>query len=187
MADILISVNGIFDKRYRDMGDGTLAEVVYVGGLEQPLTETELSGLVLDVLLASNPGVEIGDVGLLAGDEIVGDVGIDQTDPGETNKVVTDPTTATPTVYNKTLTVADTEYSQAMPANCRRFEFQCRTEATIRFSNVTGKVAGPAAPWMTLKAGDYYDSGMINQGGSPSTIYLASSVAGTIVELISWI
>ena len=113
-------------------------------------------------------------------------VSIDQTTPGTTNKVVADATAATPTIYNVTLTVADTEYSQAMVANCRRFEFQARTEATIRFSNVTGKVAGPTSPWATLKAGDYYDSGPINQGDSPSTLYLGSATAGTIVEIISW-
>lgn len=32
MADILREVFGIFQKRYRDMGDGTHAEVVAIGG-----------------------------------------------------------------------------------------------------------------------------------------------------------
>ena len=101
-------------------------------------------------------------------------------------RIVADPVTATPTVMNVTLTVADTEYSQAMVANCRRFEFQARTEAAIRFAYVTGKVSTPTSPYLSLKAGDYFDSGPINQGDSPSTIYLASSVAGTVVEITSW-
>ena len=112
---------------------------------------------------------------------------IDQTTPGTTNKVVADVPTATPTVYNVTLTTLNTEYSQAMPANCRRIEFQCRTENTMRFAFVTGKVATPTAPYMTLKAGDYYDSGIINQGASPSTLYLASPTSGVAAEVLCWV
>ena len=159
MADILRTVVGIFDKRYRDMGDGTHAEVVYVGG---------------------------GDVGLLAGDELVGEVGIDQTTPGTTNKVVADPATTTQTDYNVTLTSADTEYSQALPANCRLFEFQCRTDVAVRWSKTTGKVAGPTAPYKTLKAGCYYYSPPLNQAASPDTLYFASATAGVVIELTAW-
>ena len=100
---------------------------------------------------------------------------------------VADPVVATPTDYNLTLTNADTEYSQAMPANCRRFEFQCRTEVTVRHAVVTGKVAASTAPFLTLKAGDYYDSGPINQGASPSTLYFASATAGVIMEIRAWV
>lgn len=92
----------------------------------------------------------------------------------------------TPTVYNKTLTTADTEDSQAMPDGCRGFEFQCRSGADVRFAFVTGKVAASTAPYMTLKAGDYYYSWPLNQGISPSTLYLASSTAGVVVEIIAW-
>ncbi len=127
-------------------------------------------------------------------------VKIDQTTPGTTNGVQVnaalpagtnnigkiDPNTATPTPYNVTCTNADTEYNQALPANCRGFEFQARTEATIRFAFVTGKVAASTAPFMTLKAGDYYTSPAINQGASPSTLYVASPTAGTVVEILAW-
>ena len=106
---------------------------------------------------------------------------------GTANIGKVDVPTATPTVYNVTLTSADTEYSQAMPANCRGFEFQARTSAAVRFAFVTGKVATPTAPYMTLKAGDYYFTPTINQGASPSTLYLASSVAGTVAEIIAWV
>lgn len=93
---------------------------------------------------------------------------------------------STPTIYNVTCTNADTEYSQALPANCRFLEFQARTEAVIRFAFETGKVAGPASPYMTLKAGDYYASPMIGQGLAPSTLYVASPTAGVVVELLAW-
>lgn len=102
------------------------------------------------------------------------------------NYARTDPMTATPIPYNVTLTSADTEYSQAMPDDCRGFEFQCRTEHDVRYAFVAGKVAGPTAPYLTLKAGDYYYSPPIFQDGTPSTLYLASATAGVIVEILAW-
>lgn len=92
----------------------------------------------------------------------------------------------TPTVYNITLAVANTEYSQVMPADCTGFEFQARTDAVVRFAFVTGKVATPTPPYMTLGSGGNFFSPMINQVGTPSTIYLASATAGTVVEIIAW-
>lgn len=97
-----------------------------------------------------------------------------------------DVSTATPTIYNITLTAANTEYSQALPANCRGFEFQCQTGVTCRWSNVTGKVAAPTAPYMTLQPNAFYSSPPINQGASPSTLYFASASAGSIICLIAW-
>jgi len=123
---------------------------------------------------------------LSTGANIIGRVGIDQTTPGTTNKVVTDIATTTQTDYNVTLTLANTEYSQALPANCRGFEFQCRTDVAIRWSKTTGKVAGPAAPYKTLKAGDYYWSPPLNQGAAPDTLYFAAAVGGLVIELTAW-
>ena len=94
--------------------------------------------------------------------------------------------TTTQTDYNVTLTNADTEYSQALPANCRGFEFQCRTDVAIRWSKTTGKVAGPVAPYKTLKTGDYYWSPPLNQGAAPDTLYFAAAVGGLVVELTAW-
>ncbi len=92
----------------------------------------------------------------------------------------------TPAIYNVTCTLADTEYSQALPSNCGFFEFQARTEAVIRFAFVTGKVATPTVPYITLKAGDYYYGPMTDQGPNPLTIYIASPTAGTVVEILAW-
>lgn len=121
------------NTKYKDMGDGSHAEVVYVGG----------------------------------GSEV-------------------DPARSSPTVYNLTLTVADTEYSQAMPSYCRGFEFQCRTADDIRFAFAAGYVATPTAPYMTLKASDYYYSPDISQETAQSTLYFASATAGAVVEIIAW-
>lgn len=100
--------------------------------------------------------------------------------------VSADAETTSPTIYNVTLTSADTEYSQAMPENCRFFEFQCRTAFAVRYAYVTGKVATPTAPYMTLKSGNYYYSPVISQAATPSTLYLASAQAGVVVEIVAW-
>jgi hypothetical protein len=105
---------------------------------------------------------------------------------GTANIGKVDTPTATPTIYNVTLTNAVTEYSQAMPANCRRITWQCRTAFDVIYAFVTGKVAGPTAPYMTLKAARAYDSGVINQAAAPSTLYLASATAGVVVEIEVW-
>lgn len=94
--------------------------------------------------------------------------------------------TATPTAYNLTLTNADTEYHQDLSANCRSFEFQCRTDTTIRFAFVTDKVHDSTAPFLTLKAGNYYSSPRLHIAGA-SILYFASATAGAIVEIIEWV
>ncbi len=90
---------------------------------------------------------------------------------------------ATPTFYNLTMTVADTEYIRALPANTRSLQFQCRTETDARYQFVTGKVATPTAPYSTLKAGDvWYKENMLTSG----SLYLASATAGVIIEIETW-
>lgn len=94
------------------------------------------------------------------------------------------PPVTTPTVYNLTLTSADTEYSQALPANTREVRFRCRTAYDVRFAWVTGKVATPTAPYLTLPAGsDYYSD---NDNLASQTLYLASAQAGVVVEIECW-
>lgn len=94
----------------------------------------------------------------------------------------------TPTCYNKTLTSADTEYSQALTHGVRAFSFHCRTAADVRFAFSDGEVATPTAPYMTLKAGQAYGvEGLCGKPGLEPTLYLASSTAGVIVEIMEWV
>jgi len=85
------------------------------------------------------------------------------------------------TVYNVTLTLADTEYSQPLPSSTRELRFRCRTLHDIRFAWVSGKVATPTAPYLTLPAGSDYHSDEKDLTGK--TLYLASSEAGVVVEI----
>lgn len=88
------------------------------------------------------------------------------------------------TTYNVTLTNVNTEYSQALPSDCRAFSFRCRTSYDVRFAYVTDKVAAPTAPYQTLKAnGEYWKD---NVHPASLTLYLASSEAGVVVEIEVW-
>lgn len=91
------------------------------------------------------------------------------------------------TALNQTCTVADTEYPIALPDGCQHFSIQCRTNDTVRFAFVTGKVAGPSAPYLTLKPGQTYTSPEKMSLPASKSIYVASSVAGVVVEVIPWI
>ena len=88
------------------------------------------------------------------------------------------------TEYNVTLTAANTEYSQALPANARKLIFRCRTADTVRYAWATGKVATPTAPYQTLRASaEYALDGIKVASGA---IYFASATAGVVMEMEAW-
>lgn len=90
----------------------------------------------------------------------------------------------TPTTYNIAMTNADTEYSQALPANTKKFTLQCRTAFDIRFAFATGKVATPNEPYMTLKSGAVYFEDNLNL--TSKTLYVACGSASKSAEVICW-
>jgi hypothetical protein len=88
-----------------------------------------------------------------------------------------------PVIYNVTMTNANTEYSQAL-TNCKKFIILMReNDTTFRIAFVTGKVATPTAPYFTVPEGSSYDEDNINFTG---TIYFACSLAGKIIQIITW-
>lgn len=90
------------------------------------------------------------------------------------------------TETNQTLTNADTEYSVALTGETIGFTMQARTAVDVRFAFTTGKVATPSAPYFTLKANTAYEFRLPNQCRTAVTLYLASAVAGTVVEILEW-
>ena len=93
------------------------------------------------------------------------------------------PTATTPVIYNVTMTLADTEYSQALPANTKKFLIHTRDGTTFRIAFVTGKVATPTEPYFTIAANDaYYEDGI----KATPTLYFGCASAGKIVEIIAW-
>jgi hypothetical protein len=87
--------------------------------------------------------------------------------------------------YNVVLTAVDTEYSQALPDNCKGIEFVSRGGYPIRYAFTTGKVAGLTSPYFTLRSNCSYEN-PITLNLSSKTIYFASDNAGDVVELIAW-
>jgi len=86
-------------------------------------------------------------------------------------------------LYNVAIVAGSTEYSQALPATCRRFAVRSRGGNAIYLAFETGKVAGPTAPYLTVPANHIFDSGIINV--SDATVYLAGT-AGDVVEIEAW-
>ena len=89
----------------------------------------------------------------------------------------------TPDIYVVDLASADTEYSQTLPSNTRKFTVQAREGVDIRVAFETGKVAISTDPYLTLKSGNIWWEDHLN---SETTIYFASSTAGSHVEILIW-
>lgn len=90
-----------------------------------------------------------------------------------------------PTLYKVTLTTADTEYEQTLPAGVRAISFRERTGSiAIRYAWETGKVATPTDPYYSLLAGEsYWKENLV---AASVTLYLASGTAGAEVEIEVW-
>ncbi|MBS7622809.1 hypothetical protein KEJ39_03935 [Candidatus Bathyarchaeota archaeon] len=87
-------------------------------------------------------------------------------------------------IYNVTMTNADTEYSQALPSNCKKFLIHTRDGTSFRLAFVTGKVATPTEPYFTIPASQSYYEDFIEP--SSLTLYFACGTAGKTVEIIAW-
>lgn len=93
----------------------------------------------------------------------------------------------TPVVQNVTMTLADTEYSLELPANTKYFSIQCQDGTAFRMAFVTGKVATPTAPFLTIRANNAYNSPeKIAVANGARTIYFGCGSAAKVIELISY-
>jgi len=93
----------------------------------------------------------------------------------------------TPEIFNETLTVANTEYSVELGDGTVVAEIHARSAHDIRVSFVTGAVGGavPTGPFWTIKA----DASLLLKNVKMidnRTLYLASTNAGTVVEIFTW-
>ena len=90
----------------------------------------------------------------------------------------------TPTCYNVTMTNANEEYEQALPADTKSFLIHTQDGTPFRLSFETGKVATPTEPYFSiLSNSDYYEKGLKLTG---KTAYFASGTAGKVAEIIAW-
>lgn len=89
------------------------------------------------------------------------------------------------TVANVTLTNADQEYSHSLAARTSRLSFQCRTGGVVRYAFVTGKVASPIEPYVTLKSGQAFNENDL-ESASGDKVYFASSTSGLVMEIMTY-
>lgn len=91
---------------------------------------------------------------------------------------------ATPHIYNVTLTLANTEYSQVLPAGTKKFTIHERGGNTFRLSFETGRVAAPTEPYVTVEEDQPYWEDHLYLTGV--TVYLADPTGGRVIEIIAW-
>lgn len=95
---------------------------------------------------------------------------------------------ATPAIYNVAMTNADTEYSQALPAGCKRVSLSVQGGAAadiFRVAFVTGKVATPTAPYLQYPGDVEYFEDELNL--SSQTIYFADDSAAKVMQILAWV
>ncbi len=87
-----------------------------------------------------------------------------------------------PVAHRVIMTLADTEYSQLLPANCKRFLVKCRTNYPIRVAFTEGWTA---TTYLTVPAGMTYWEDSIQITGL--TLYLRCMTAGQVAEIVAWV
>jgi len=90
-------------------------------------------------------------------------------------------TAVTPTIYNKTMAVAGTEYSQALPATVKKFTVQCRGPYDV---NLCFVAAGSDTLYITIKAGQCYWEDNLYRAAT--TLYFDCETAGQVLEIVAW-
>jgi hypothetical protein len=92
------------------------------------------------------------------------------------------------TVYNTTMTNANTEYSQVIPSTARLIVLSIQDGVStdnFRISNITGKVATPTAPYLKYAGNVSYS--VTNCDLSDNfTFYFACSASGKVMQIEIW-
>ena len=90
-------------------------------------------------------------------------------------------------IVNATLTTANTEYTIMLPAGTKRFRLTIRDGVSAnkyRLAYETGKVATPAAPYLSFTQDKEYYVDALDL--SVSTIYVASTLASAVAQVEAW-
>ena len=87
----------------------------------------------------------------------------------------------TPVIYNVTMTNANTEYSQALPANTKKFLIKCRGAYDIK---VCFTSSGSGTLYVTVPSGTSYWEDAIQP--SSITLYFQCATAAQVAEIVAW-
>lgn len=85
------------------------------------------------------------------------------------------------TFYNLSIPSSNTEVSQALPTNTKKFIFKSRSKGTIKLSHTSTE---SGTKYITIPPGSVYED--INLYTS-LTIYIQSSKAGDTLEIIAYV
>lgn len=88
---------------------------------------------------------------------------------------------ATPTIYNVSVPLANTEVSQALSASVKRFTIRVRGESRLKLAFVSGQ---SGTNYITIPPGCTYTEDEINFTG---TLYFQTVKASQIVEILEWV
>ena len=90
-----------------------------------------------------------------------------------------------PTIYNTpAITTANTEYSLALPAGTCKFQIRLQDSTAFRLAFVTGKVATPTAPYLSVPAGHSYEE--VCDTRRAITLYFAAPAGTKVPEISCW-
>lgn len=86
----------------------------------------------------------------------------------------------TPVIANVTASVADTEYSYALPSGTTKFLLRSRSNSKLQLTYTAGQTA---TTFITVYG--FYEVSNLDSALS-FTIYFEASQNGTVVEIVSW-
>ena len=96
-----------------------------------------------------------------------------------------------PTIYNVTMTLANTEYSQQISQYTKKFTIHTRDESAFRIAFETGHVATPTVPYFTMLANTRIGENdlflQVATADWDGTLYFASASTLKVVEIVEWV
>jgi len=87
----------------------------------------------------------------------------------------------TPAIYNVTMTNADTEYSQALPTDCKKLLVKCRGGYDIKLAFASGE---SGTNYITIPSGSALCETLIK--AASLTLYFQCATAGQVAEIVAW-
>lgn len=87
----------------------------------------------------------------------------------------------TSAIYNVTMTTANTEYSQALPSQTKKFTVKCRGKYDVKLA-FTAEASGTT--YITIPSGLCYWDDLIRD--AVLTLYFQCATAAQVVEIVAW-
>lgn len=86
-----------------------------------------------------------------------------------------------PTIYNLSAPAANTEVSQALPANTKKLLIRCRGNARVQFTFTSGQ---SGTNFVTISSGSMYAQDLLLLNSI--TLYLQTNLPSQTVEILVW-